>query len=261
MSASTAGNVFLEFSAGDAAQHALLTAASDAAQSFIDSGEAAALGFAHIASGTPLSELAPDDRESLAALYAATKGGQDGAGEGGIKVNFDAAPVPLALGRVEFALLDDESPKCAENFRALCSGEKGECRSARGKKLHYKDCPVFRVEKGFCVQSGDVTRGDGSGGESIWNKKFQDDRGGLKLKHGERGLLSMANGGRKNTNTSQFFVVLARDGGPKLDGKHCVFGRTVSGIEVLDELEERHGSDSGSVVDGPVWISDCGVLT
>ena len=75
-------------------------------------------------------------------------------------------PTPLLAGRLVFAL--DDTPGLAKttgNFAALCTGERGACKNAPNKQLYYLGCPVHRIVKGFVAQGGDVTRGDGSGGE------------------------------------------------------------------------------------------------
>ncbi|KAJ3481039.1 hypothetical protein NLI96_g7940 [Meripilus lineatus] len=116
-------------------------------------------------------------------------------------------PEPLLAGRILIEL--DASPgltKSRANFLALCTGEKGMCKGAPNKKLHYLNCLIHRVVKDFVAQGGDITRGDGSGGESVYGGKFNDEKEGLKKKV-KRGSLAMANSG-KNSNTSQFFVVL-----------------------------------------------------
>ncbi|KAH8097076.1 cyclophilin-like domain-containing protein [Cristinia sonorae] len=167
-------------------------------------------------------------------------------------------PTPLNAGRIVFDL--DPSPGLAKtrtNFIALCTGERGMCKNAPTKKLHYMDCPVHRIVKGFVAQGGDVTRGDGSGGESIYGGKFNDEKDGLKKKI-KRGTLAMANSG-KNSNSSQFFIVLTDDESKlaKMNGKYVAFGEIKSGLEVLDKIDEVGGG-----VDGksslPVWIGGCG---
>eukprot|EP00922_Rhytidocystis_sp_ex-Travisia-forbesii_P054861 GHVS01081267.1.p1 GENE.GHVS01081267.1~~GHVS01081267.1.p1 ORF type:complete len:488 (-),score=92.34 GHVS01081267.1:688-2151(-) len=155
--------------------------------------------------------------------------------------------------RIEIALFTDTVPKTAENFRALCTGEKGSGK--HGKPLHYKENKVHRLIKGFMLQAGDITQGNGMGGESIYGDKFKDEA--IMEKHTERGILSMANCG-PNTNSSQFFICFKE--APHLDGKHVVFGKVVKGLDVLDEVEKiEAGEQDKPTVD--VEISDCGEVS
>lgn len=157
------------------------------------------------------------------------------------------------MGRLVFELYADTSPRTAENFRALCTGEKGIGKS--GKALCYKNSIFHRVIPGFMAQGGDFTRFDGTGGESIYGNKFADEN--FVRKHVRRGLLSMANAGR-NTNGSQFFVTFKAT--PHLNGKHVVFGRVVEGEDVIQRLESlRRASDDRPVEE--VLVADCGELT
>jgi len=157
-----------------------------------------------------------------------------------------------AAGTVVLELFADVVPKTAENFRALCTGEKGMGRS--GKPLHYKGSAFHRVITDFMCQGGDFTRGNGTGGESIYGEKFADEN--FIHKHTGAGVLSMANAG-PNTNGSQFFLCTVKTGW--LDGKHVVFGRVVNGMDVVKAMEGV-GSQSGAT-SKPIVIADCGQLS
>ncbi|CEG74671.1 Putative Peptidyl-prolyl cis-trans isomerase cyp6 [Rhizopus microsporus] len=165
------------------------------------------------------------------------------------KVFFDVAVNGQPSGRMTFKLFADTVPKTAENFRALCTGEKG--MGLAGKPLHYKNSAFHRIIPGFMAQGGDFTLGDGRGGESIYGRTFPDEN--FTLKHKGRGILSMANAGR-NTNGSQFFITFADT--PWLDGNHTVFGQLVEGGKILDLLEQ-HGTQSGRTT-AEIKIVDCG---
>ncbi|XP_078432381.1 uncharacterized protein LOC144703948 isoform X2 [Wolffia australiana] len=155
-----------------------------------------------------------------------------------------------AKGRMVFELFSDVVPKTAENFRALCTGEKGEGKIS-GKPLHYKGCAFHRIIKGFMAQGGDFSRGDGKGGESIYGGKFADEN--FSLRHDGPGILSMANAGR-DTNGSQFFITFKAT--PHLDGKHVVFGKLVQGHEFLKLLENVETDDTKPI--RTVRIVACG---
>ncbi|KAK6136089.1 hypothetical protein DH2020_030194 [Rehmannia glutinosa] len=168
------------------------------------------------------------------------------------KVFFDILIGNAKSGRVVMELFADKTPKTAENFRALCTGELGI--GASGKPLHYKGSKFHRIIPNFMCQGGDFTRGNGTGGESIYGSKFADEN--FVLRHTEPGLLSMANSG-PNTNGSQFFITTAKTSW--LDGKHVVFGKVVDGYSVVKEME-KVGSDGGST-SSPVVIEDCGQIS
>lgn len=167
-------------------------------------------------------------------------------------VFFDITIGGQAAGRIEMTLRADVVPKTAENFRCLCTGEKGNGRS--GKPLHFKGSSFHRVIPNFMCQGGDFTRGNGTGGESIYGEKFADEN--FTLRHTGPGVLSMANAG-PNTNGSQFFLCTVET--PWLDGKHCVFGSVTKGMEVVKKVE-GYGSSNGQTK-APVVIADCGQLS
>lgn len=167
------------------------------------------------------------------------------------RVFFDITIGEDAAGRIVFELRTDVVPETAENFRALCTGEKGSGQS--GKPLHYKGSTFHRVIPDFMCQGGDFTNGNGTGGESIYGSKFADEN--FQLKHTDPGLLSMANAG-PGTNGSQFFITTTQT--PWLDGKHVVFGSVVEGMDVVRSMEAQ-GSQSGQPRQRIV-ISDCGQL-
>ena len=156
-----------------------------------------------------------------------------------------------SVGTIKFVLRNDIVPICSDNFRALCTGEKGVGKS--GKPLHYKGSSFHRVIPDFMLQGGDFTTGDGRGGESIYGNKFKDEN--FILRHDQPGLLSMANAG-PNTNGSQFFITTVAT--PHLDGKHTVFGKVVEGQDLVKKIESV-GSRSGAP-SKQVTITDCGQL-
>lgn len=166
-------------------------------------------------------------------------------------VYFDITIGGKAAGRIVFELFADTVPKTAENFRALCTGEKGVGKS--GKALHYKGSRFHRIIKQFMCQGGDFTRGNGTGGESIYGEKFADEN--FEHKHTSAGLLSMANAG-PGSNGSQFFITTELT--PWLDGKHVVFGKVTEGMEVVRAMEAV-GSSSGAT-SKDVVIADCGMV-
>ena len=165
------------------------------------------------------------------------------------QVFFDVTIGGQNAGRITMELYADKCPKTADNFRALCTGEKGVGKS--GKPLHYKGSSFHRVITEFMAQGGDFTAGNGTGGESIYGMKFPDEN--FTVKHSGRGDLSMANAG-PNTNGSQFFMTFIPC--TWLDGKHTVFGKVVDGFQVLDALESV-GSQTGATKAQCV-IADCG---
>ncbi|KAI3726259.1 hypothetical protein L1987_66056 [Smallanthus sonchifolius] len=156
-------------------------------------------------------------------------------------------------GRLVVELYKDVVPKTAENFRALCTGEKGIGPNT-GVPLHLKGSCFHRIIKGFMIQGGDISAQNGTGGESIYGLKFEDEN--FELKHERKGMLSMANSG-PDTNGSQFFITTTRT--PHLDGKHVVFGRVIKGMGVVRSVEHTTtGENDLPTLD--VIIEDCGEI-
>ncbi|KAK4539640.1 cytochrome P450 monooxygenase 41 [Oleoguttula mirabilis] len=168
------------------------------------------------------------------------------------RVFFDIQIGHASPNKVVFELYDDVVPKTAANFRALCTGEKG--KSSAGVPLHYKNSGFHRVIKGFMIQGGDFTAHNGTGGESIYGEKFDDEN--FELKHEKPFLLSMANAG-PGTNGSQFFVTTVPT--PHLDSKHVVFGEVIAGKSVIRQVESTPVGPSDKP-EREIVIVDCGVV-
>ncbi|KAL0246012.1 hypothetical protein GEMRC1_007228 [Eukaryota sp. GEM-RC1] len=168
------------------------------------------------------------------------------------KVYFDITIGNKPAGRIVFELFSDIVPKTADNFRALCTGEKGSTRN--GIPLHYKSSIFHRIIPSFMAQGGDFTNKNGTGGMSIYGECFADEN--FTVKHTQPGLLSMANRGR-DTNGSQFFITFVAT--PWLDGKHTVFGKVVEGMEVVRAMEQVPTA-ANDVPRSEIKIADCGQL-
>lgn len=168
------------------------------------------------------------------------------------KVYFDMSIEDQPAGRIVFGLFGKQVPKTVENFRALCTGEKGIGK--RGKPLHYKGSVFHRIIPEFMLQGGDFTDGNGVGGESIYGMKFADED--FTIKHSEPFYLSMANAG-PNTNGSQFFITTVQT--PWLDGRHVVFGKVLEGMDIVKNIEAL-GSQSGKPKK-IVTVADSGELS
>ncbi|CAN0160775.1 unnamed protein product [Ectocarpus sp. 6 AP-2014] len=171
------------------------------------------------------------------------------------RVYFDISIGGTEAGRITMGLFGNAVPKTVENFRQLCTGEAGPGKVYR-KPLHYKGSAFHRVIPQFMLQGGDFTHGTGTGGESIYGGKFDDEAFPPELIHDKPGVLSMANSG-KDTNGSQFFICTVPT--PWLNGKHVIFGQVEEESMELVSRIEKLGSRSGALSE-KVEITDSGEL-
>ncbi|KAH8406818.1 hypothetical protein KR222_004429 [Zaprionus bogoriensis] len=167
-------------------------------------------------------------------------------------VYFDISIGQENAGRMIIELRKDVVPRTAENFRALCTGERGIGRL--GKPLHYKGTRFHTIKRVFAVQGGDVVNNDGTSGESIYGPLFEDEN--FTLSHNEEGVVSMSNYGKPNTNNSQFFITAV--GCENLNGINVVVGRVIRGLGIVAEMEQNCSDEGDPTTD--ITITDCGEL-
>ncbi|XP_057966503.1 peptidyl-prolyl cis-trans isomerase CYP21-1 isoform X2 [Malania oleifera] len=146
------------------------------------------------------------------------------------RVYFDVDIDGQRIGRIVIGLYGQVVPKTVENFRALCTGEKG--KGVSGKKLYYKGIPFHRIISGFMIQGGDIIHGDGRGSESIYGGTFPDEN--FKIKHSHAG---------PDSNGSQFFITTVK--ASWLDGEHVVFGKVIQGMDTVYAIEGGAGTYNG----------------
>ncbi|KAJ3173485.1 hypothetical protein HDU88_002571 [Geranomyces variabilis] len=253
-SPNTPRRAFLDIRIGDPAARAEEEEAHARAVAFVRE-KAGELGLdPATATRTPVAELEDWQKEMVSDLYAA-----DPAWSAKGKIQLDPLAAPRG-GRLVFELDIESCPKATANFASLCTGAAGYSKHAKTKPLHFKNTPLHRIIRNYIAQGGDITRGDGSGGDSIYSGAFKDEPAGLKTGFARgRGVLAMANSG-KHSNTSQWFVTLTDDKTQlkKMEGKYVVFGHLIEGLDVLDALNAV-GSESGTPTE-QVQVWDCGVL-
>lgn len=161
----------------------------------------------------------------------------------GLQVYLTISKNRKVIGQIVIKLFSNIVPKTCENFRALCTGERGYTRT--GQPLSYKNSPFHRIIKNFMCQGGDIINGDGTGSISIYGNTFEDEN--FMIQHDQAGIVSMANSG-PDTNGCQFFITT--DVQPHLNTKHVAFGKVIKGMDIVKRMKKG----------GNYIISDCGQI-
>ncbi|KAK6910280.1 hypothetical protein I203_104312 [Kwoniella mangroviensis CBS 8507] len=220
-----------------------------------------------------LEELDEDQLDILKDLISHSSSSSSSASSTQVSVSSIKPVSPIFEEVLHIDLFIKECPITCKNFKHLLLGDKGISKISN-KPLHYKNVRIHRLVKDFIIQGGDITRNDGSGGESIYGPKFNDEKPGLKKQFGY-GTIAMASGSSKNSNSSQFFICLIpniQDGDTKeekerkkkqfgkLDGKYVVFGQvSKESLGLLAKLNALEVKDGGDGLEG-CWIDDCGIV-
>jgi len=206
------------------------------------------------AEGAPVGGAA-NTLEAVVARAAAADGDGGSKAPKRCRVFFDIAIGGDKAGRIVIELYPNIVPRAAENFRCLCTGERG-MGATTGYKLQYTGSGFHRVIKGFMVQGGDFSAGDGTGGESVYGGQFEDEQLYHQHRHDKAMTVSMANSG-PDGNGSQFFITTAAT--PHLDGKHVVVGRVTEGEEIVRQMEGQPTDDTDLPI-RPIVITGSGEL-
>lgn len=182
----------------------------------------------------------------------------------GSRVFLTVAVDGAQIGQIRIELLDADVPKAAENFRALCTGDVSRAKAgAPGDgNLTFRSSRFHRILNGCAIQGGDIMRGDGTDGWSIYGRTFPDEKIALSNRvrqtHGRPGTVSVAALGGAHTNSSQFFITTAP--ARHLDGAHIVVGHVFDGLDVARQIE-RLPVDANDAPYADVQIVECGMLS
>lgn len=186
----------------------------------------------------------------LGVLHLATAGKYTVTDEAWFEVQVQTQDGKTWKGKFTIGVFGETAPMSSMNFISIARGYK----RGKEKKLTYANTVVHRIVPDFVVQMGDITRGDGFGGKSIYGEKFNDEE--FILSHRSPGWVAMANQG-PDSNTSQFFILLTK--ARWLDRKHVVFGRVVDGMDTVRKIGALETDPDTAIPMDRVIILNCGV--